>query len=96
MKTILASAALAALISAPAFAQGNSGTAKGMAGVLSGTPGIGGIAPSVSGTQAQPGPSNSGWGNAGSEVTTGTSVTDGAKSQGNGGAGAAGGTSDAD
>ena len=91
MKTILASMAIAVLIAGPAMAQGNSGTARGMAGVLSSDPGIGGIAPSVSGNRAEPGPSNSGWGNAGSEATTGTSVTDGAMSQGNGGAGAGGG-----
>ena len=87
MKTILASAALAALISAPAFAQGNSETARGMADVLSGTPGIGGIAPTVSGEESR---SNSGWGNAGSKETTGTSVTEGAQSQGNGGVGGLG------
>ena len=91
MKIILASAALAALVSAPAFAQGNSGTARDMADVLSGSPGIGGIAPSVSGQGQR---SNSGWGNAGSEATTGTSVTEGAQSQGNGDASAAGGGRD--
>jgi hypothetical protein len=57
----------------------NAGAARAMAEVLSGTPGIGGIAPTVSGQNAPGGPSNSGWGKAGSEATTGTRVSRGGR-----------------
>jgi hypothetical protein len=82
MKWGVAVLCAAAFVGGAASAQSsnsNAGAAQGMAGVLSGTPGIGGIAPSVSGQNAPGGPSNSGWGNAGSEATTGTSVARGGR-----------------
>jgi hypothetical protein len=56
-----------------ALAGGNSEAARAMAAVLSGTPGIGGVAPTVSGTNAVPG--DSGWGNAGSRIVSGAQVS---------------------
>ena len=81
---------LAALIAAPAFADmGNSERAGAMADTLSGEPGIGRAAASVSGNNPDlgEGRSASGWGNTGSAVLGGGSITEGAKSQGRGGGG---------
>jgi len=56
-----------------ALAGGNSEAARAMAAVLSGTPGIGGVAPTVSGQNAVAG--DSGWGNAGSRLVSGAQVS---------------------
>jgi hypothetical protein len=64
---------------------GNSDRAKAMAGVLSGTPGIGAAASTVSGNNPAlgTGRSASGWGNTGSAaLSPGGSITEGAKEQG--------------
>jgi hypothetical protein len=81
-KWVVVALCAGAFAAGPAAAQSsnsNAGAAQGMADVLSGTPGIGGIAPSVSGKNAPGGPSNSGWGNTGSKATTGTSVSRGGR-----------------
>lgn len=84
MRLVLATIAAAALTSTAALAdnhRGNSDRAGAMADTLSGSPGIGGAAPSVSGKSEK---SDSGWGSNGSEALGGGSVTEGAKSQGRG------------
>ncbi len=76
---VLSTTALIAL-AAPVMANGNSGAAKNMADTLSGTPGIGAAAPTVSGKNAIDGnKSDSGWGNAGSRVVAGQQVSRGKK-----------------
>lgn len=81
MKTlfVLSTSALIAL-AAPVMANGNSGAAKNMAATLSGTPGIGAAAATVSGKNAIGGvKSDSGWGNAGSREVAGDQVSRGKK-----------------
>lgn len=73
---VLSTTALMAL-TAPVLANGNSGAARNMAATLSGTPGIGGAAPTVSGKNAAKG--DSGWGNAGSRDVAGEQVSRGKK-----------------
>ena len=81
MKTLFALTASAIVVlTAPAMANGNSAAAKNMAETLSGTPGIGGAAPTVSGNNAIEGDrSDSGWGNAGSREVAGQQVSRGKK-----------------
>lgn len=63
MKLTVAAAISLAAFAAPAFAGGNSETARGLAATVSGTPGVAGdVAPGVSGQNADKGAS--GWGNA--------------------------------
>ena len=86
MNKMILGAAVAALFAGSAFAQGNSDRARDMADVLSGEPGIGRAAASISGKNAIGGDrSSSGWGNTGSAALAGGSVTEGAQSQGRGG-----------
>lgn len=68
---------ISALAAGAAFADSdnsNSGAATNMAEVLSGTPGIGGAAPTVSGEEFR---GDSGWGNNGSEIVAGDKVARG-------------------
>ncbi len=74
---VLSTSALIAL-TAPVMANGNSGAAKNMADTLSGTPGIGAAAKTVSGKNAINGDtSDSGWGNAGSREVSKQQVSRG-------------------
>ncbi|SDM00406.1 hypothetical protein [Aliiruegeria lutimaris] len=73
MKLMIATIAGAAILTvSTAFAQGNSDAAKAMVESIK-TNGAN-IAPSVSGKNAS-GKGDSGWGNAGSRLTTGTQVS---------------------
>lgn len=74
LKIVVASAIVMASASMALAGGGNSGAAQAMAAVLSGTPGIGGIAPTVSGKNAGAA-GDSGWGNAGSRIVSGTQVS---------------------
>jgi hypothetical protein len=79
MRSILIASAFVLSTGGIAFAgsaSSNADAAKAMAGVLSGTPGIGGVAPTVSGKNAS-GAGDSGWGNAGSRLVVGTQVSRG-------------------
>jgi hypothetical protein len=87
MKVSIVAAVAAITFASTAYASGgNSDRAKAMADVLSGTPGIGGAAPGVSGNDPAlgiGGRSESGWGNTGSgALSPGGSITEGAKQQG--------------
>lgn len=88
MMKIALGAGLAMLVTTYSFADmGNSERAGAMAEALSGEPGIGRAASSVSGNNPDigAGRSASGWGNTGSAALAGGSITEGAKSQGRGG-----------
>ena len=75
MKALIATtAAVMTLSLGSALAGGNSDAARQMANTLSGTPGIGGVAPTVSGKNASA-PGDSGWGNAGSRIVSGDQVS---------------------
>ena len=83
MRSVVTTTALLVLIAGSASAgshKGNSAAAKNMAETLSGTPGIGAAAKTVSGKNAIDGNrSDSGWGNAGSRVVAGEQVSRGKK-----------------
>lgn len=79
MRHLISAAAVVLVSGSFAFADSsnsNASSAKAMAAVLSGTPGIGGVAPTVSGKNASA-PGDSGWGNAGSRLVVGTQVSGG-------------------
>ena len=79
MRSMIIAAAIAVATSGVALAgsgSSNSDAAKAMASVLSGTPGIASVAPTVSGTNAS-GPGDSGWGNAGSRLVVSKQVSRG-------------------
>ena len=92
MTKILTSVAAAALLftsatfAAAQSSNSNAEAARGMADTLSGTPGIGGVAPTVSGKNAS-GPGDSGWGNAGSRVVSENQVSRGSDRGNKGGGG---------
>ena len=74
MLKVAFAAAIVLSSGAAAMAGGNSGPARAMAAVLSATPGIGGVAPTVSGKNATAA-GDSGWGNAGSRLVSGAQVS---------------------
>lgn len=95
MNKLISSLAAAALligsttIAAAQSSNSNADAARNMAGTLSGTPGIGKAAPTVSGKNAIEGnTSDSGWGNAGSRVVAGDQVSRGSERGNKGGDGA--------
>jgi hypothetical protein len=81
MRTVMSAAIILAATGGLAIAgpaNSNAGAAKNMAETLSGTPGIGAAAPTVSGNNAIDGDkSDSGWGNAGSRAVAGEQVSRG-------------------
>ena len=83
MRTVLTAAIILAAASCAAFAgseNSNAAAARNMADTLSGTPGIGSAAATVSGNNAIDGDrSDSGWGNAGSREVAGDQVSRGKK-----------------
>ena len=83
MRSLVSATAFVVIIAGSASAgsdKSNSAAAKNMAETLSGTPGIGAAAPTVSGNNAIDGNrSDSGWGNAGSRAVAGEQVSRGKK-----------------
>lgn len=76
LKIVFASALVLTSTGMAMAGGGNSAAAQAMAAVLSGTPGIANVAPTVSGKNASA-PGDSGWGNAGSRIVVGTQVSRG-------------------